>query len=113
MLVPLVWSAEADEFKLEPGFTLLFNGKDLSGWKTKKGDSLEGKTEAWNKRFTVSDGKIVIDPAVKGDVIITTAQELAGDVHIKFDFLPGKGCNNDLFFRGLKFDLKTGDVKNF
>ena len=33
-------------------------------------------------------------------------------MHIKFDYMPGKGCNNDLFLRGVKFDLKTGDVKN-
>ena len=37
---------------------------------------------------------------------------MENDLHIKFEFLPGKGCNNDLMIRGVKFDLKTGDVKN-
>jgi hypothetical protein len=102
----------ADDFKLEPGFTLLFNGKDLTGWKLKKGgESLDGKTEAAGKRFHVEGGKLIIDPKVKGDVTIETAKELR-DVHIKFDFLPGAGCNNDLYFRGLKFDIKKSDVKN-
>lgn len=105
--------AGADDFKLEPGFNLLFNGKDLSGWKTKKGgESLDGKTESADKRFKAADGKLVIDEKVKGDVVIDTAKEFAKDVHIKFDFLPGPGCNNDLFIRGLKFDLKKPDVKN-
>jgi hypothetical protein len=27
----------ADDFKLEPGFTLLFNGKNLDGWKEASG----------------------------------------------------------------------------
>jgi hypothetical protein len=103
----------ADDFKVEDGFTLLFNGKDLTGWKTKKGnESLDGKTEAYNGRFKVADGVLVIDPKVKGDVRIMTAKEFAKDVHVKFEFLPGKGCNNDLFLRGLKFDLKVPDVKN-
>lgn len=96
----------------EPGYAPLFNGKNLDGWKTKPGESLEGKTEAFKGRFKVMDGVLVIDPAVKGDVIIETTKELAKDVHLKFDFLPGPGCNNDLFFRGLKFDLKKPDVKN-
>lgn len=100
------WVEAADaDFKLEPGFTLLLNGKDLTGWKTKKGgESLDGKDEAYGKRFVVKDGKLVIDPAVKGDVIIETAKQFK-DVHIKFDFMPGKACNNDLFLRGQKFDL--------
>jgi hypothetical protein len=55
---------------------------------------------------------LTIDPAVKGDVKIFTAHEFGKDVHIKFDFLPDAKCNNDLFLRGLKFDLKKPDVKN-
>jgi len=101
-------SSRAGEFKLEPGFTLLFNGKNLDGWKTKGGEALEGKADAFKGRFTVTKGVLVIDPKVKGDVVITTAKELSKDVHIKFEFLPGAGCNNDLYFRGLKFDLKKG-----
>ncbi len=104
--------AADDDFKPEPGFTMLFNGKDLSGWKTKKGDSLEGKTDAWGGRFKVMDGILVLDHKVKGDVIIESVKKFEKDVHIKFDYLPGPGCNNDLFLRGTKFDLKKPDVKN-
>jgi hypothetical protein len=103
----------ADDFKLEPGFTLLFNGKDLTGWKEKKGGaSLDGKTEAYKGRFKVMGDILVIDPKVKGDVRITTAREFAGDVHIKFEYKPGPGCNNDLFLRGHKFDITKSVVKN-
>ena len=100
-------SSGGDDFKLEPGFTLLFNGKNLDGWKTKTGgEALDGKTEAYKGRFKVMEGGIlVIDPTVKGDVVINTAKEFSKDLHIKFEFKPGKGCNNDLFLRGLKFDL--------
>src|SRR3954447_23758948 len=105
--------ATADDFKLEPGFTLLFNGKDLTGWKEKTGGaSLDGKTEAYKGRFTVKGDILVIDPKVKGDVRIVTTREFAKDVHIKFEYQPDAKCNNDLFLRGQKFDLVKGNVKN-
>lgn len=101
-------AAAGEDFKPEPGFVLLLNGKNLDGWKTKSGESLDGKTEAFKGRFKVMDGKLVIDPKVKGDVTIESAKVFKGDVHIKFDFLPGPGCNNDLFLRGIKFDIRKG-----
>jgi hypothetical protein len=104
----------ADEFKLEPGFKLIFNGKDLGGWKEADGkrESLDGKTEAYKGRFKVVGGNLVYDPAVKGDRYIETARQFGKDVHIKFDFKPGARCNNDLFLRGTKFDIVPGNKEN-
>jgi hypothetical protein len=108
------FAAAADDFKPDEGFTLLFNGKDLTGWKLRKGGaSLDGKTEAADGRFKVADGVLGVDVKVKGDVIIDSEKTFAKDVHIKFDFMPGTGCNNDLYLRGMKFDIKKPDVKNF
>lgn len=107
----------ADDFKIEPGYRLLFNGKNLDGWQTKAGgkkdkdakpESLDGKTTAYDGRFKVKDGELVIDPAVKGDRYIETQKDLTGDFTIRFDFKPGEGCNNDLLFMGTKFDVKAG-----
>jgi hypothetical protein len=110
----LAADAEKPTPKAEPG--PLFNGKDLTGWVVppKKGDAeiLDGKTEAAKGRFKVVDGVIVVDAKVKGDITVNTAKEIAGDAHITFEFLPGPGCNNDLFFHGTKFDLKKQDIKN-
>jgi len=105
---------QADDFKLEAGFKLLFNGKNLDGWKEFNGkkEALEGKTEAHGGRFKVVEGRIVVDPAVKGDLHIETVAEFAKDVQIKFDFKPGPKCNNDLFLRGTKFDLVPGNKEN-
>ena len=113
MLLPTPRAA-AEDFKLEPGFTLLFNGKNLDGWKEASGkkEALDGKTEAYKGRFKVTDGKLVYDPAVKGDLYIETAREFGKDVHIKFDFKPGPRCNNDLFLRGTKFDIVPGNKEN-
>jgi hypothetical protein len=100
-----------DDFKLEPGFKLLFNGKTLDGWKEANGkkEALEGKTEAHGGRFKVAQGRLVYDPAVKGDLYIETVQEFGKDVCIRFDFKPGAKCNNDLFLRGSKFDIIPGN----
>jgi hypothetical protein len=103
----------AEEFKPEPGFTMLFNGKDMTGWKEKTGGaSLDGKAEAYKGRFTIKDGVVHIDPSVKGDVRIMTVREFAGDFQIRFEYKPDAKCNNDLFIRGQKFDLLKGNVKN-
>ncbi len=100
--------------KVEPGFTLLFNGKNLDGWREAKGKkaALDGKTEAYKGRFKVVEGKLVYDPAVKGDSYIETVRAFGKDVHIKFEFNPGPKCNNDVFLRGTKFDIVPGNKEN-
>jgi Domain of Unknown Function (DUF1080) len=114
LLLGLSRDRAAGDFKLEPGFTLLFNGKNLDGWREARGkkESLEGKTEAYQGRFKVVEGKLVYDPAVKGDRYIETVKEFGKDVHIKFEFRPGAKCNNDLFLRGTKFDIIPGNKEN-
>jgi hypothetical protein len=107
----------ADEFKPEAGFKLIFNGKNLDGWQTKaagkdgKPMALEGKTDAYDKRFVVKDGELVIDYKVKGDKYLETVQQFGGDFTIRFDFKPGEGCNNDILLIGTKFDITAGAKK--
>ncbi len=103
----------ADDFKVEPGYKLIFNGKNLDGWQTKatgkdKSEALEGKADAFGGRFKVTDGELVIDPKVKGDRYIETTTPLSGDFTIRYDFKPGEGCNNDTLLLGTKFDIKAG-----
>lgn len=104
----------AGDSKPEVGFTPLFNGKNLDGWRETSGkkESLDGKTAAYNGRFKVVEGRLVYDPGVKGDLSIETVREFGKDVHIKFDFKPGPKCNNDLFLRGTKFDIVPGNKEN-
>lgn len=112
VLFPVMGTA-ADDFKLEEGFKLLFNGKNLDGWREfgKSTESLDGKTEAYKGRFKVTEGRLVIDPAAKGDLHIETTREFGKDVTIRFDFKAGEKCNNDLFLRGSKFDIVIADKK--
>jgi len=104
----------ADEFKTEPGFKLLFNGKNFDGWQTKasgkdgKPVALEGKTDAYDKRFVVADGEMVIDYKIKGDKYIETVSHFSGDFTVRYDFKPAEGCNNDTLLLGTKFDILAG-----
>jgi hypothetical protein len=106
--LPLI--AVSGEFKLEPGFTLIFNGKNFDGWQPKgKKDPLTGKTEIG--RFKVVDGMVHFNSALKGESYIETVKEYT-DLHVKFDFKPGPKCNNDFFIRGIKFDIVPGNKEN-
>jgi 3-keto-disaccharide hydrolase len=110
LLFPLSFT-NGGEFKLEPGFTLIFNGKNLDGWQTKgKKESLAGKTDAYDGRMKVDGGSLhyVYTDKTKGDKYIETTKEYSKDVHLKFDFKPGPACNNDILFRGTKFDIVPG-----
>jgi 3-keto-disaccharide hydrolase len=108
VLVPFVLAVllpftDGGEFKLEPGFTLVFNGKNFDGWQPKgKKEPLKDKTEVG--RFKVVDGTVHFNSALKGESYIETTKEYT-DVHVKFDFKPGPKCNNDFFIRGIKFDI--------
>ena len=113
MLAPAA-GLRADEFKLEPGFTLLFNGKNLDGWKEASGkkEPLDGKTEAYNGRFKVVDGRLVYDPAVKGDLHIETAQGVRqGRPHqVRLQTRPQ--VQQRPVSRGTKFDIIPGNKEN-
>jgi hypothetical protein len=115
LLMAAFWALAAEPGKDE-GLTPLFNGKDLTGWKTQKkkgseGEALGGKSEAYGGRFKVQDGLLIIDPKVKGDVRIETVKRFEKDAVIRLEYRPGPKCNNDLFFRGLKFDLSAANIK--
>ena len=49
---------------------------------------------------------MVIDANVKGGQVLDTAVEFGPKSHIKFQYKAGPGCNNDLYYLGLKFDIK-------
>ena len=94
----------------------LFNDKDLTGWiavtKTGEPEAGDGKTTVAKGRFKVAEEVIVVDAKTKGDVVLTTKESFEGDVTIGFDYLPGAGSNNDIYFRGTKFDIKAKDIAN-
>ena len=85
-------------FELEPGFELLFNGIDLTGWHYMTGASLEGKTQATDGRYTARDGRIVVNPG-KGLAQFWTTREFPQDFHLKLEFRAGVNADSGIFLR--------------
>lgn len=96
-------SRAADEFKVEEGYTSLFNGKDLTGWRLGK-EMLDGKTETANKRFSVVDGAIVIDGKGGGDLY--TTREFKKDFHLKLEFRAAPKADSGVFIRGTQLQVR-------
>ena len=108
----LVATLRADDFAPEPGFTLLFNGKDLTGWQHKDGPALDGKTDAGDGRFTVADGAINGNgDRTKGRQLLWTTGEHKGNFVLRLEFRAAPKTDGGLFFN--KTQLQCGDYNNY
>lgn len=99
-----VAAEQADDFKVESGYTLLFNGKDLTGWRYGK-DVLEGKSETADKRFFVKDGAIVADEG-KGIKDLHTVKEFDKDFNLKLEFRAGEKSDSGVYIRGPQLQVR-------
>lgn len=106
--------AAAEDFKLEEGFTSLFNGTDLTGWDygpvpvTKKPiiEKLEGKTATNDEVFKVRDGMIAASG--KRIMAIYTDREFNKDFQFKLEFRVGTEKpkdNSGIYIRGPQLQL--------
>ena len=87
-----------DDFKLEDGFTLLFNGKDLSGWKIMN-----------NGKFEAKDGVIFLN---KGSGWLMSEKEYK-DFELRMDFrFMNKGADSGIFLRASE-EGKNWPAKNY
>jgi hypothetical protein len=120
MLIPA--SRAADEFKLEEGYTSLFNGKDLTGW-TYKGApkvSLEGKTETPDGRIVVKDGVILVnekDKDGKGGIKdLYTIENYAKGFNLRLQFRAAPRADSGVYIRGPQLQVRdyptVGPYKN-
>lgn len=85
-------------FTLEPGFELLLNLKDLTGWHYANGPEFAGMTNANDARYTARDGRIVVNPG-KGLAQLWTTREFPHDFHLKLEFRAGVNADSGIFLR--------------
>jgi type 1 glutamine amidotransferase len=95
-----------DDFKLEKGFTSLFNGKDLAGWqqKGKEKEDLTGKTETPNKKFSVEDGAIKVAGGGGGDLY--TIKTFEGSYHLKLEFRAAPKADSGVYVGGKQLQVR-------
>jgi hypothetical protein len=102
---------QAQESKIEEGYTSLFNGKDLSGWVYKgTKESVEGKTETPDSRFSVEGGIIVAhekDKNGKGGIKdLYTAKDFGKDFILKMEFRAAPKADSGVYIRGPQLQVR-------
>src|SRR5437868_12059073 len=99
----------ADDFKLEPGFVALFNGKDLSGWCYRAEnkadgavtDAFDGKMESTDMRYTAAPAGLVVHPKTPRQIAkIFTQQVLAKNFVLKLEFRASVNADSGIYVRG-------------
>src|SRR5436190_12300521 len=89
----------ADDFKLEPGYISLFNGKDLTGWGYKT-NNFDGKTASFDGRYSVKDGALVVNPREPRLMqILWTTREFPKDFNLKLEFRAAVNADSGIFIR--------------
>jgi hypothetical protein len=101
----------ADDFKPEEGYTLLFNGQNLTGWRyAGSKESLEGKTETSDKRFQVVEGVIVAnekDGNGKGGIKdLYTIRDFNTNFHLKLEFRASLKSDSGVYLRGPQLQVR-------
>ena len=119
---------EDDRFAPEPGFTSLFNGRDLTGWSFqvtppsdiasaanwKKNDpsappwpvinravTFDGLTRSIDGRYVAKHGRILVTPPAEGRRIqqMWTTREFAKDFVLKLEFRASPNADSGVFIR--------------
>ncbi|WP_406693988.1 DUF1080 domain-containing protein [Singulisphaera sp. Ch08] len=93
-----------DAFTIEEGFTSLFNGKDLSGWRLGK-QPLDGKVKTEDFRFEAIDGVIRIQGG-KPIEDLYTVREFPRDFVLRLEFRAQPKANSGLHIRGTQLQVR-------
>ncbi len=95
-------AVQAADFTPDPGFTSLFNGKDLTGWRYLPDEKFDGKTEASDGRYTARAGALVVNPPKpEGPRLrqMWTTAEFPKDFILKLEFRAGVNADSGIFLR--------------
>lgn len=96
-----------DDFKLEPGFTSLFNGVDLTGWGFRKRKNLkplenfDGKRSSDDNRYVAINGRLVVTTPPEGRRIqqLWTTRDFAKNFTLKLEFRATPNADSGVFIR--------------
>ena len=124
-----LWEAKPDDFTPEEGFTSLFNGKDLSGWRfiatparknrpEVKAQKFEGQASTPDGRYVADDGRLVVTIPPEGRRFqqLWTTREFEGDFELRLEFRASPNADSGIFIRKPQLQcrdyLVAGPYKN-
>ena len=98
---------EDDKFEVEPGFTSLFNGKDLTGWefRARTPDNMpirfDGKSMTPDGRYVAIHGRLVVTTPSEGSRIqqLWTSKEFPSNFILKLEFRATPNADSGIFIR--------------
>jgi lysophospholipase L1-like esterase len=90
-----------DDFAVEPTFSALFNGTDLTGWGYTGGPSLKGKTATDDRRYEVRNGRLVVTVSHKGqeNKKLWTVRTFPRNFTLKLEFRASPNADSGIFIR--------------
>ena len=108
--------ARADDFKPEPGYISLFNGKDLTGWGYVT-NNFDGKLASDDGRFSATNGALTVHPREPRLIQkIWTTREFTNDFILKLEFRAATNADSGIYVRGPQLQcrdyLVAGPYKN-
>jgi Domain of Unknown Function (DUF1080) len=106
LLLPALYAGEK---KADDGAIELFNGKDLTGWGYKSGETFDGKTESVDGRYSAKDGVIVVHPG-KGIAQLWTTRKFSKDFELTLEFRAAVNADSGLFVREPQLQVRDYPV---
>lgn len=90
-----------DDFAPEPGFTSLFNGRDLSGWGYPDGTKFDGLATTPDGRFAARNGRLVVTVArqERQHRRVVTGQSFPRDFELRLEFRASPNADSGIFVR--------------
>jgi len=90
-----------DDWKPEPGFESLFNGRDLTGWGYTGQPPFDGKLDASDGRFAARNGRLVVTVAREERAYrkLMTTRQFPRDFILKFEFRASPNADSGAFIR--------------
>jgi len=114
---------QAEEFKPDPGFVSLFNGRDLTGWgfratpprkapknpkpnaplfvEVRQPENFDGKTESSDGRYRAINGRLVVTTPAEGRRIqeLDTLRDFPEDFVLKLEFRATPNADSGVYLR--------------
>lgn len=100
LMVAPILHVFADDFKPEPGFVELFNGRDLTGWSYETGEKFDGLKSTPDGRFSMENGIFVVHPREpRRAQKIFTQKTFPKDFVLRVEFRAAVNADSGIYLR--------------